>query len=89
MWTDYYLKFDDEAAFMAVGATCGLVGDEGVIEASMNHALDVVGVLYGLEGTPVAGWHINLRLAEELELDEGLAAYLIEEPEFPKRVFVE
>lgn len=79
MYTDYTLKFDDEAAADAV-----LFAEENVVEGDVVEvvkvpkytAIDVIGVIYKPTGemlttdegeveetAPLEGWHVNVRHA--------------------------
>lgn len=82
MWTDYYLKFADEAEFAAH------MPEELMLPASESHATDIVGILYNMETyQPLPGYHVNLRLREGTPLPAALETYSLPAPALPKRVF--
>ena len=95
----YYLRFPDETTGMAALDAAGLLrtdehGHTKPITASLNHALDVVGVIYRsgtfdtetgdviTPPTPRPGWHVNYIGT----LPDGWDAYVVE-PQRPSRVF--
>ena len=97
--TTHYLKFPDESTGMAALDAAGLLytdedGNQAPITASLDHALDVVGVIYragtfdaetGEVITPPAsrdGWHVNYIGT----LPDGWEQYVVE-PLRPSRVF--
>lgn len=82
MWTDYYLKFEDEAEFLAA------MRDFYKAEASENHATDVVGTLFRFDThEALEGFHVNLRLRAGTSLPSAVAGFVIATPAHPKRVF--
>ncbi len=81
MWTDYYLKFADEADF-ALNMPENLK-----VPASESHATDVIGALYRNDTfAALEGFHVNLRLRGN-PLPASLSAFDIGTPAQPKRVF--
>ena len=94
----HYLRFPDETTGMAALDAAGLLrtdedGNQAPITASLDHALDVVGVIYRagtfdetgeviIPPTPRLGWHVNFIG----ELPDGWDAYVVE-PLRPSRVF--
>jgi hypothetical protein len=73
MWHDYYLRFSDEAAYLAaMPPTLRWSGP--------NHAEDVLGPINTMN------YHINLRLREQ-DLPPELAEYQLATPVFPQRVW--
>jgi hypothetical protein len=82
MYTDYFLKFDNEAAADAVLFDIDTSGD-AVVKTPRYAAIDIVGIIYRPTGeiittdegevpvmAPLPGWHVNVRhiaLASELE----------------------
>ena len=95
----HYLKFPDETTGMAALDAAGLIctdehGNTKPITASLDHALDVVGVIYRAgtfdtetgevitPPTPRPGWHVNYIGT----LPDGWDAYVVE-PLRPSRVF--
>lgn len=96
MWTDVYVKAADKAAFEAV---CPWMGEDGLpVTEGPDFSMKVVGPLvYGgvwdAEGnvvtapTVVAGWHVNLRLRDGVEVPPALLAFVIAAPAYPKVVF--
>ena len=94
----YYLRFPDETTGMAALDAAGLLrtdedGHTKPITASLDHALDVVGVIYRAgtfdetgevitPPTPRPGWHVNYIGT----LPDGWDAYVVE-PQRPSRVF--
>lgn len=82
MWTDYYLKFVDEAEFRATAP------ESLQAEVSLVHATDVIGTLFHYEThEALEGYHVNMRLQADLSLPETLQAFVITTPAMPKRVF--
>lgn len=93
----YYLRFDTEQ--QAITVLSQYRSEKGAwITASHTHALDPVGVIYeptgeteligGLETpimAPIAGWHVNMKLAA---LPDELQSYAIT-PATPSRMFAE
>ena len=96
----HYLRFPDETTGMAALDAAGLLrtdehGHTKPITASLDHALDVVGVIYRAgtydpetgdvitPPTPRPGWHVNFIGT----LPDGWDAYVVE-PLRPSRVFV-
>lgn len=91
----FFLKFADEAEAMVNLADYR--SDEGWIQASVDHALDVVGTIYQPTGivitndegesypemAPLDGFHVNLAIAQ---LPEALAPFVVT-PSHPARVF--
>ena len=95
----HYLRFPDESTGMAALDAAGLLrtdedGNQAPITASLDHALDVVGVIYRAgtfdpetgevitPPTPRPGWHVNYIGT----LPDGWDAYVVE-PQRPSRVF--
>ena len=95
----HYLKFPDETTGLAALDAAGLLrtdedGNQAPITASLDHALDVVGVIYRAgtfdaetgevitPPTPRPGWHVNFIG----ELPAGWDDYVVE-PLRPSRVF--
>lgn len=89
MYTDFYLKFEDEAEFKSV-MTEEIFSDEDL-------HIDVIGKIYrepevdsngDLVGEIVAnpGYHVNIRTAKET-LPESLQEFAISAPVTPKRVW--
>jgi hypothetical protein len=67
----FYLKFNDKASFTSLMEQTGFTyqNQEGItqfINASKNHALDIIGTIYNynLDGTftEVPGFHANLKI---------------------------
>ena len=97
----HYLRFPDETTGMAALDAAGLLrtdedGNTKPITASLDHALDVVGVIYRsgtfdtetgemiTPPTPRPGWHVNYIGT----LPDGWEQYLVEPPPLrPSRVF--
>lgn len=79
MYTDYFLKFADEAAADAV-----LFEGEGEERRPLYAAIDVIGTIYEPTGNvlqsdegevpemaPIDGWHVNVRhTAEAADLEQ-------------------
>ena len=97
----HFLRFPDETTGMAALDAAGLIytdddGNQAPITASLDHALDVVGVIYRA-GTfdaetgemitppiPRPGWHVNYLGT----LPDGWEQYVVEPPPLrPSRVF--
>jgi len=81
--TDFYLKFDTEAA-----ATAVLYDGE----TPRYRNIDTIGVIYSNTGTdeepvmePIPGWHVNVRLVDE-EDAEALEDFQVF-PQTPSRVW--
>ena len=97
----HYLKFPDETTGMAALDAAGLLytdedGNTKPITASLDHALDLVEVLYRVATfdpetgemitppIPRPGWHVNYLGT----LPDGWEQYLVEPPPLkPSRVF--
>jgi hypothetical protein len=95
----YYLRFASEEEALAEFDSAGYISTDGystVITASVDHALDVVGVIYNDDAvydpetgevvtpaTPMDGWHVNLKAAA---LPDGWAPHVVV-PAPPHRVF--
>jgi hypothetical protein len=95
----YYLRFASEEEALAEFDSAGYISTDGystVITASVDHALDVVGVIYNDDAvydpatgevvtppTPMDGWHVNLKTAT---LPDGWAQHVVV-PTPPHRVF--
>ena len=91
----YFLKFSDEDE--AIEQLAAYISPEGEwLTASHEHALDVIGTIHKPTGVmldsedgqypemlPVAGFHVNLAIAE---LPESLMLFAVT-PEHPMRVF--
>ncbi len=91
MYTDYFLKFNDEAEANAALFTEQTNVQDDVVETVLvpkYAAIDVVGVLYAPTGktihneelsyaemAPIDGWHVNVRHTEEAP---ELDAYKVE-----------
>jgi hypothetical protein len=91
MYTDYFLKFADEAAADAV-----LFEGEGEERRPLYAAIDVIGTIYEPTGemlttdegevpemAPVPGWHVNVRHTEKVA---ALAKYAVS-PKTPQRMW--
>lgn len=81
MYTDYFLKFADEAECSAALFTEETITQDDVVEIVKRPkylAVDVIGVIYKPTGkmlttdegdvpemAPLDGWHANVRVAEE------------------------
>ncbi len=82
MWIDYYLKFASYEAYYST------MPEHLQEQASETHATDVIGTLYQLETfEPLQGFHVNLRLREDIPLPPVLESASLSKPAFPKRVF--
>lgn len=82
MWMDVYLKFADEADFLANMPV------NWQVEAAEDHATDVLGVVYRDDtGEPKPGFLVNLRLREDTPLPAELQGYAVAAPAHPARVF--
>ena len=57
---DIFLRAPSEASLLEALTQAGLMGEEGPIQASHTHALDVIGIIPGK-----AGYHANLRVSGE------------------------
>lgn len=83
MWTDYFLKFENEAEWLAVAP-------QDCNPQEMD--IQVYGIFYrddtpeGQEPVARPGYHVNLRL-RGIELPESLKPFAIEAPEHPARVY--
>ncbi|NBX86086.1 MAG: hypothetical protein EBQ80_02435 [Proteobacteria bacterium] len=86
MWTDYYLKYANEAEMMAALPAEWVLFNGGYYE---NHvSLQVLGVLHRDDtGEALSGFHANLRLAEGVALPAALGPFVIVPPAQPKVVF--
>lgn len=82
MWTDIYLKANNQAELEAALPPEWLEQLYGT-----SFALDIPGVLYDAAGHPRPGYHANLRLLNGVQLPPALAALVIDEPSHPYRVF--
>jgi len=80
MWEYIYLKYTDEAAWLAAMAALPPLSDTHI-------ALDVVGTLCDLQGMPIEGWHVNVAVRDDYVMPENLATAVIPAPAFPKRIF--
>jgi len=82
MWKDYYLKFNSYEDYYET------MPPDLQLEASHTHATDILGTLYHQETfEPLQGFHVNLRLREDIPLPPGLESVSLAKPAFPKRVF--
>lgn len=95
----YYLRFASEQEALAEFDSAGYISTDGystVITASVDHALDVVGVIYNDDAvydpetgeivtpaTPMTGWHVNFKADA---LPDGWAQHVVA-PTSPYRVF--
>ena len=91
---DHYLKFTDEAAFMAAAEAAGLVRDGRVVSGAGTE-IDVVGPIRPLKGytedqkpqaifdDSIEGFHVNVRG----ELPEAFEPFVIDAPATPFRVW--
>lgn len=73
MWHDYYLRFSNEAEYLATMPAALRWGGP-------HHAEDVVGSINDLN------YHVNLRLFGQ-ELPTELAGFQLPPPNFPQRVW--
>jgi hypothetical protein len=99
MYTDYFLKFNDEAEANAALFTEQTNVDGDVVETVLvpkYAAVDVVGVLYAPTGktihneelsyaemAPLDGWHVNVRHTDEAPELEAFRVF----PETPSRTW--
>jgi hypothetical protein len=90
---DHYLKFTDEAAFIAAAESAGLVRN-GRVVSRVGAELDVIGEIRPLTGYTdddppqpifgsVPGFHVNVRG----ELPEAFEPFVIDAPATPFRVW--
>jgi len=95
----YYLRFASEEEALAEFDSAGYISTDGystVITASVDHALDVVGVIYNDDAvydpetgevatpaTPMTGWHVNFKADA---LPDGWDAFVVT-PLAPHRMF--
>ena len=77
---DIFLRAPSEASLLEALTSAGLMGEEGPIQASHTHALDVIGTIPGK-----AGYHANLRVVGQAHA--ALAGVTIAAPAEPKRVW--
>lgn len=90
---DLYLVFEDAAAAKAALKSAGFEFDDVGLPAMEGVVVDVVGVIYDINGsdtdnmiaTPVPGWHVNLRVLENINL-EPLQQFSVT-PKTPTRVW--
>ena len=75
-----YLRFPDEAT--AKNAMAMFYGDDAWNVASLAHTLDPLGTLYGDDGYPLDGWHLNFIG----DLPEAAQSYVLT-PTNPRVVF--
>lgn len=91
MYTDFFLKFDNEAAADAV-----LFDGAGEDRRPKYAAIDIIGTIYKPTGetittdegevpemAPVSGWHVNVRHTEKVG---ALAKYAVS-PKTPQRMW--
>ena len=89
----HYLRFPDEPTALSALTDAGLMGEDGPILASHEHALDVIGTIslggeWDADGnvitppTVLDGWHINY----VGELPQGWEQYVVT-PDSPVRIF--
>jgi hypothetical protein len=99
MYTDYFLKFADEAEANAALFTEQTNVQDDVVETVLvpkYAAVDVVGVIYKptgntlmteegevFEHAPIEGWHVNVRHTEEAPELQPFQVY----PVAPKRMW--
>lgn len=86
-WTDYYLKFNDMQNFAQSIPSAWHDGDGGIL-CTEEHVADVFGfVVHPDTGLEAPGYHVNLRLRHGVSLPASFAAFVIDAPLHPHRVF--
>ncbi|WMY75427.1 hypothetical protein RHD99_05565 [Buttiauxella selenatireducens] len=90
---DIYLKFPSEEQARQVLIQFGLVKDESDAIYHPGICIDVIGTIYTTDDSeaeepeykPEAGWHINLRIVDDIDTAE-LAPFIVT-PATPARVW--
>jgi hypothetical protein len=73
MWRDIYMKAGTADELLAALPEAWKDAQGQPLLQGLDHALDVVGEMEGLDGQ--AAWHLNLRLREGVELPAALAGF--------------
>ena len=94
--SDFCLRFDDEAASLAVAFQLDALGqtEDGprLVRFTHRYALDVLGVVIlppaeeGAEPVTLPGWHVNLRVLDGSPLPPELSPFVVH-PTAPARVW--
>lgn len=90
---DIYLKFPNEDQAGAALVSFGFEQDESGAFYHPGICIDVIGVIYTTDNpdaeepeySPEPGWHINLRIIDEIDTSE-LARFMVN-PDTPARVW--